>query len=374
MSAGGAATPEAAWAAFAAAVAAQDAGAARGAATEGAWAGRGDSAAMVYEQAAEEGFALAAAGPAWIEGDRAVVPGKLERGGRSSAVYGLLERRGGAWGVSAGVREERQASLFLAGALPAVVEVRELGGSPEAERWARERIEEAQAAGGAAVKIVGVHALPARDRAVVGLERAEGGRPVQEWVSLDTSGGGARELGRSSYPSLGLLLTGVSAALPAAAGAEGGAGGDDLKVVNALLQALTEVARAMPAPAPSEDRSGDVSEALGQAIGRALEQAGLPGAATALQQQVAAASAAAGAEATRAPDARDALDPARAELLRELIAFRTEQGLAAGTSLLDPAFLAAHGQALSDRLLRVLAGAISKLRGSPLAAGPGASS
>jgi hypothetical protein len=385
----GHATPEAAWEAFAAAIAARDEGAARRAATDGAWAGRGDSVAMVYQSAVEDGFRLAATGPAWIDGDRAVLPAAIEREGRSASLFALLERRGGAWGVSAGVREERQASLFLAVALPAVVEVPELGPSPEAERWARDQAA-ATGAAGAAAEIVGVHALPARGRAVVGLRRTEGGRPVEEWVCLDTGGDAPRELGRSSYPSLGLLLTGVSAALPAraaqaAAGAAGvagtgasaagaGAGAADWKAVNALLQGLTELAREAPAStsASASGAPAPLPEALTQAIAGALETSGRPAEAAALQQQVAAQKA--GAEAGGAtPHAPDALDPLRAALRREIDAFRAEKGIAAETSLLDAAFMAEHGQELSTRLLRVLAGGLPPLQGTP-AAGPGPSS
>src|SRR6185436_7217810 len=148
-------SPTAAWEAFAAAIAARDADAARRAATDGAWRGHGDSALLVYETATDGGFRLAASGPAWIEGDRAVLPVAIEAPGRSTSLYGLLEQHAGGWSVSAGIRDERHASLFLAGVLPAVLEVRDLGPSPEGERWARARSEEQPAAAGTQVEILG---------------------------------------------------------------------------------------------------------------------------------------------------------------------------------------------------------------------------
>jgi hypothetical protein len=206
---------------------------------------------------------------------------------------------------------------------------------------------------------------------VVGLERTEGGRPVEEWVCLDTSGDAPREIGRSSYPSLGLLLTDVSAALPAreapagaGAASAGAEGGEDWKAVTALLQALTEGARDAPTPSPATGSPAPLPEALTQAIAGALETAGRPGEAAALQQQVAALQSGANTGGA-APHTPDALDPLRAALRRELDAFRAEKGIAAGTPLLDAAFMAEHGQELSTRLLRVLSGALPPLRGTP---------
>jgi len=367
-------TPDAAWEAFAAAIAARDADAARRATAEGAWRGHGDSASMVYETAAKGGFRLAAAGPAWIEGDRAVLPVAIEAPGRSTRLYGLLERRGGSWGVSAGVRDERHASLFLAGVLPAIVEVRDLGPSPEGEEWARARSEELRASSAAEgppvqAEILGVHALPERKRIVVGLRRAESGRPVEEWVCLDTGGGAPQELARSSYPSLGLLLNGIQATLPPREAPVSGDKGEspdpaEWKIINTFLAGLAEVARRAPPPA---DKSGRIPEVLTEAIARALEGAGRHPEAAALRQQQAAqqAGASAGDDARHAAlelSPPDKLEPLRQELQREIDAFRKEKGIETEEAIVGEAFLAEHGQELSGRLLRVLANTFPQLR------------
>jgi hypothetical protein len=364
-------TPAAAWESFAAAIAARDADAARRAATDGAWRRHGDSAALVYQTATEEGLRLSASGPAWIEGDRAVLQVAIERPGRSAPLYVLLEQRDGSWTVSAGMRDDRHASLFLAGVLPAVFEVRDLGPSPEGDQWARARSEElrASAAEGSQVEILGVHALPPRNRVVVGLRRPESGRSVEEWVCLDTGDGAPREIGRSSYPSLGLLLTGISATLPAREDPVSGVtdkapDNEGWQVINALLQGLTEIARTTP---PLADETGRAPQALGEAIARALETAGQHREAAALRQSVAAqpAGASIGDNAPHTGSEiqpRDALEPVRQELQREIDAFRKEKGIAADAALLDPSFLAEHGQELSARLLRVLANARPLLR------------
>lgn len=384
------ATPAAAWDAFAAAIAAHDAAAAKGAATDGAWRRHGDAAALVYQTATEGQFRFSASGPAWIEGDRAVLPVAIERPGRSAPLYVLLEQRDGSWSVSAGVRDERHASLFLAGVLPAVFEVPDLGPSPEGEQWARARSEELRAAAAAAaaegtpvpVEILGVHALPQRNRVVVGLRRPESGRAVEEWVCLDTSDGAPREIRSSSYPSLGLLLEGVSATLPAreapAGVKEAGMDAEGWRIVNTLLQGLTEIARTSPAPA---HQSGSTPQVLTDALTRALETAGRHPEAAALQQAVAAQLGAAGNAGSAAGNAgsaagnaasaprtepelpsQDALEPVRQELQREIDAFRAEKGIAPEVPLLDARFLAEHAQELSARLLRVLANALPRLR------------
>jgi hypothetical protein len=357
-------TPAAAWGAFAAAIAARDAGAAKQAATDGAWRRHGDSAALVYQTATEEEFRLSASGPTWTEGDRAVLQVAIEKPGRSASLYVLLEQRDGSWRVSAGVRDDRHASLFLAGVLPAVFEVPDLGPSPEGEQWAR-----AVAAEGSQVEILGIHALPRRNRVVVGLRRQESGRPVEEWVCLDTGDGGPRELGRSSYPSLGVLLTGISATLPAREEPVSGVKDkgpeiDGSQIINTLLQGLSEIARTTP---PLADETGRVPQVLTEAIARALETAGRHREAAALRQSVAAQPARASAGDNAPPtglqsQSPDALEPVRQELQRELDAFRQEKGIAATASLLEAPFLAEHGQALSGRLLRVLANALPLLR------------
>jgi hypothetical protein len=380
-------SPTAAWEAFAAAITARDTDAARRAATDGAWRGHGDSAQIVYETATDGGFRLAASGPAWIESDRAVLPVAVEARGRSTSLYGLLEQRDGSWSVSAGVRDERHASLFLAGELPAVLEVRDLGPSPEGERWARARSEEqpAAAAVGSQVEILGIHALPSRNRVVIGLRRAAGGgRPAEEWVCLDTGDGALRELGRSSYPSLGLLLGGISATLPArgdqvSSATDKGLDAEGWQIINTLLLGLTEIARAAPPPA---DRSGHLPQVLTEAIARALETAGQHREAAALRQKVATlpAGVPTGDSGPHTePESRppDALEPVRQELQRELDAYRAEKGIDASTSILDAAFLADHGPELAGRLMRVLANARPLLR--PMvrdapASGPGTSS
>jgi hypothetical protein len=169
-------TPVAAWEAFAAAIAARDAEAARGAASPDAWRGHGDSALTVYETASQDGLRLAASGSPWIEGDRAVLPVRIEAPGRATSLFALLEQRSGSWSVSAGVRDERHASLFLSGVLPAVFEVRDLPASPEGEQWARAGSSEPHAPEAAApsqAELLGVHALPQRDRVVVGVRRPD---------------------------------------------------------------------------------------------------------------------------------------------------------------------------------------------------------
>lgn len=356
-------TPAEAWEAFAAAIAANDVQGAMRAATREAWCGRGDSAQMVYETATEAGFRLSAAGPAWIEGDRAVLPVKIEAPGRSTTLLGLLERRDGSWSVSAGVRDERHASLFLAGVLPAVFEVTDLGSSPEGEQWARARSEE----------LLGVHALPQRNRAVVGLKRMEDGRPVSEWVCLDTSGGEPRELSRSSYPSMGLLLNGIEAPMPAReapvsdAKAQG-LDSEDWKIINTFLIGLTELARTT-APLADKSKTGSVQEVLTESIAQSLEAAGQSGDAAALRQKVAELPPGAGtgtgdrAQPTGlAPVSPDQLEPVRQELQREIDAYRTEKGLDPNAAITDKAFLTEHGQELSGRLLRILANALPQLR------------
>jgi hypothetical protein len=372
-------TPAAAWEAFAAAIAARDADGARRAATEGAWRGRGDSASIVYETAAEAGFRLAASGPAWIEGDRAVLPIAIEAPGRSTSLFGLLEQRDGSWSVSAGVRDERQASLFLAGVLPAVVEVSDLAPSPEGEQWARARSAEGQQ-----VEILGVHTLPQRNRMVIGLRHADSsGRPASEWVCLDTGDGAPREVARSSYPSLGLLLNGISAPLPARAESVPGAtdkgmNTEGAKVINTFLQGLTEIARTTPPPA---DGAGRLPQVLTESIARALESAGQHREAAALRQLPATqpASVSTGADAQPAEPGRtapDELEPVRQELQREIDAFRTEKAIATDVAILDESFLAEHGQELAGRLLRVLANALPRLRPmlqDALASGPSTS-
>lgn len=369
-------TPTAAWESFAAAIAARDAGGAQRATTDGAWRSHGDSALIVYEAAAEEGFRLAASGPAWIEGDRAVLPVSIEAPGRSTSLYALLEQHDGSWSVSAGVRDDRHASLFLAGVLPAIFEVRDLGPSPEGEQWARARSEElraSSAAEGLQVELLEVHALPPRHRVVVGLRHLEsGGRPVQEWVCLDTSDGAPREIGRSSYPNLGLLLTGIHAAWPAREAPVSGVKDQDLdaegwKIINVLLLGLAEIARGTP---PLANEAGRVPRALTEAIARTLEAAGRHREAAALRQSAATqpASASPGDSAQHAePESgsRDALEPVRQELQRALDAFRKEKGIETTAAVLDESFLAEHGQELAGRLLRVLANTLPLLR--PLA-------
>ena len=378
-------TPAAAWDAFASAIAARDADAAQRVATAGAWLGHGDSASIVYETAAEEGFRLPASGPAWIEGDRAVLPVRIEAPGRATSLYGLLEQHDGSWSVSAGVRDERHASLFLAGVLPAVFEVTDLGPAPEGEPWARARLEELRgpaAAAGSPAELLGVHALPQRNRVVLGLQHPDsGGRPVQDWVCLDTSEGAARELARSSYPSLGLLLTGIPATLPAreepVSGAKDkGLDPEEWKVINTFLLGLTKLARSTPPlPDPSGQVPGRVPEVLTEAIARALEGAGQHRDAAALRQKLATppagASTGEGAPPTELEiHAPDKLEPVRDELQRVLEAFRKEKGIEPSKAILDAAFLAEHGQELAGRLLRVLANALPLLK--PMGeAGPG---
>lgn len=366
-------TPTAAWDSFAAAIAARDADGARRATTDGAWRSHGDSAFIVYEMAAEGGFRLAASGPAWIEGDRAVLPVVIEASGRSTSLHALLEQRDGAWTVSAGVRDERHASLFLAGVLPAIFEVSDLGPSPEGERWAHPPSEEprpASAAEGQQVELLGVHALPQRNRVVVGLRRTErGGRPVQEWVCLDTSDGAPREVGRSSYPNLGLLLTGIHSTLPAREAPVSGVKDQGLdaegwKIINTLLQGLAEIARRTP---PLADEAGLAPRTLTEAIARTLETAGRHREAAALRQSVATqpASASPGDNAQHTePElhARDPLEPVRHELQRELEAFRKEKGIETNEAILGESFLAEHGRELAGRLLRVLANTLPLLR------------
>ncbi|HWU89999.1 MAG TPA: hypothetical protein VN253_22205 [Kofleriaceae bacterium] len=205
---------------------------------------------------------------------------------------------------------------------------------------------------------------------VVGLRHLDhSARPVQDWVCLDTSGGASREVGRSSYPSLGLLLTGISATLPALEEPVSGVSdkvpdAEGWKIVNALLQGLAEIARGTPPPA---DGPGRVPTALAEAIARALEAAGRHREAAALRQDVAARPARASTgDSARHTESElhppDALEPVRHELQRELDAFRTEKGIETQEALLTAPFLAEHGQELAGRLLRVLANARGLLR------------
>jgi hypothetical protein len=250
--------------------------------------------------------------------------------------------------------------------------VRDLGPSPEGEQWARARSEElrsSSAAEGPQVELLGVHALPPRHRVVVGLRHLESGRPVQEWVCLDTSDGAPREVGRSSYPSLGLLLTGIHATLPAREEPvsdvkDKGLDAEGWKIINALLLGLAEIARSTP---PLADQAGRVPRVLTEAIARALEAAGQHREAAALRQGVAAqpAGASTGDSAQHTePEihARAELEPVRHELQRELEAFRKEKGVETNEAVLDESFLAEHGQELAGRLLRVLANTLPLLR------------
>ena len=207
-------------------------------------------------------------------------------------------------------------------------------------------------------------------------------------MCLDTSGAEPRELARSSYPSLGLLLNGIDAKLPAreAPVSDANAKGldsEDWKIINTFLIGLTQLARTT-APLADQSKGGSVQEVLTESIAQSLEAAGQQRDAAALRQKVAALPADAGtgdgAQPTGlAPVSPDQLEPVRQELQREIDAYRQEKGLEPSVSLTDKAFLAEHGQELSGRLLRILANALPQLR--PLlhslagsGSGPGTSS
>jgi hypothetical protein len=188
-------------------------------------------------------------------------------------------------------------------------------------------------------------------------------------VCLDTSAGTPRELARSSYPSLGLLLTGIHATLPAREQPVSGVEDEvpdpeSWKIINTFLQGLAEIARATP-PLPGEPTR--VPRVLTEAIARALEGAGQHREAAALRQnlttQPASASTGDHAPPTQPePPARGALEPMRQELQREIEAFRKEKGIETNDAILDEPFLAEHGRELAGRLLRVLANTLPLLR------------
>ncbi len=132
--------PGSAYVSFMAATTARDVELAMASATTESWRRHGESAAKVFHTAAGEGFEFVEPQTPYVVGDRAVIESKVQRVGepwRSVAMYFMLECIDGSWGVSAAVREEKHAALFMKGLVPAVFEIEDLGPSPHAEGWAR---------------------------------------------------------------------------------------------------------------------------------------------------------------------------------------------------------------------------------------------